>query len=77
LPAARAARFPEPTFHDLRHAGASLMVAADCHVEVIAEQMGCSGDGASGLRGPPRCGNQVGLDRADAENEKRPRPGPS
>ena len=45
-PAARAAGMPELTFHDLRHTGASLMIAAGCHVKVIAEQMGHS-DGAA------------------------------
>ena len=45
-PAARAARMPELTFHDLRHTGASLMIAAGCHVKVIAEQMGHSDGGA-------------------------------
>jgi integrase len=39
-PAARAAGIPELTFHDLRHTGASLMIAAGCHVKTIAEQMG-------------------------------------
>jgi integrase len=39
-PAAKAAGIPELTFHDLRHTGASLMIAAGCHVKVIAEQMG-------------------------------------
>ena len=33
-PAARAAGMPELTFHDLRHTGASLMIAAGCHVKV-------------------------------------------
>ncbi|MQB02535.1 MAG: tyrosine-type recombinase/integrase, partial [Actinobacteria bacterium] len=37
-PAARAAGIPELTFHDLRHTGASLMIAAGCHVKVIAAQ---------------------------------------
>ena len=45
-PAARAAGIPELTFHDLRHTGASLMIAAGCHVKVIAEQMGHSDGGA-------------------------------
>ena len=45
-PAARAAGFPELTFHDLRHTGASLMIAAGCHVKVIAEQMGHADGGA-------------------------------
>ena len=49
-PAARAAGFPELTFHDLRHTGASLMIAAGCHVKVIAEQMGHSDGGALVLR---------------------------
>lgn len=44
-PAAAAAGFPELTFHDLRHTGASLMIAAGCHVKVIAEQMGHSDGG--------------------------------
>jgi integrase len=39
-PADRAAGFPELTFHDLRHTGASLMIAAGCHVKVIADQIG-------------------------------------
>jgi integrase len=41
---------PELTFHDLRHTGASLMVAAGCHVKVIAEQMGHSDGGALVLK---------------------------
>jgi integrase len=41
---------PELTFHDLRHTGASLMIAAGCHVKVIAEQMGHSDGGALVLR---------------------------
>jgi integrase len=45
-PAARAAGIPELTFHDLRHTGASLMIAAGCHVKVIAEQMGHADGGA-------------------------------
>jgi integrase len=45
-PAARGAMIPELTFHDLRHTGASLMIAAGCHVKVIAEQMGHSDGGA-------------------------------
>lgn len=45
-PAARHADMPELTFHDLRHTGASLMIAAGCHVKVIAEQMGHA-DGGS------------------------------
>jgi integrase len=49
-PAAAAAGFPELTFHDLRHTGASLMIAAGCHVKVIAEQMGHSDGGALVLR---------------------------
>ncbi len=49
-PAARAAGVPELTFHDLRHTGASLMIAAGCHVKVIAEQMGHSDGGALVLR---------------------------
>lgn len=49
-PAARAAGFPELTFHDLRHTGASLMIAAGCHVKVIAEQMGHADGGALVLR---------------------------
>jgi integrase len=36
---------PELTFHDLRHTGASLMIAARCHVTVIAERMGHSDGG--------------------------------
>jgi integrase len=49
-PAAAAAGVPELTFHDLRHTGASLMIAAGCHVKVIAEQMGHSDGGALVLR---------------------------
>lgn len=49
-PAARAAGFPELTFHDLRHTGASLMIAAGCHVKVIAEQMGHSDGGGLVLK---------------------------
>ncbi len=49
-PAARAAGIPELTFHDLRHTGASLMIAAGCHVKVIAEQMGHADGGALVLR---------------------------
>ncbi len=49
-PAARAAGIPELTFHDLRHTGASLMIAAGCHVKVIAEQMGHSDGGGLVLR---------------------------
>ena len=49
-PAARAAGFPELTFHDLRHTGASLMIAAGCHVKVIAEQMGHADGGALVLK---------------------------
>ncbi len=45
-PAARAAGIPELTFHDLRHTGASLMIAAGCHVKTIAEQMGHADGGA-------------------------------
>jgi len=49
-PAARAAGFPDLTFHDLRHTGASLMIAAGCHVRVIAEQMGHSDGGGLVLK---------------------------
>jgi integrase len=49
-PAARHAGKPELTFHDLRHTGASLMIAAGCHVKVIAEQMGHADGGALVLR---------------------------
>jgi integrase len=49
-PSARAAGMPELTFHDLRHTGASLMIAAGCHVKVIAEQMGHSDGGALVLK---------------------------
>jgi integrase len=45
-PAAAAAGIPELTFHDLRHTGASLMIAANCNVKVIAEQMGHADGGA-------------------------------
>ena len=41
---------PALTFHDLRHTGASLMIAAGCHVKVIAEQMGHVDGGALVLR---------------------------
>jgi integrase len=49
-PASCHAGMPELTFHDLRHTGASLMIAAGCHVKVIAEQMGHSDGGALVLR---------------------------
>jgi integrase len=49
-PAAKAAGIPELTFHDLRHTGASLMIAAGCHVKVIAEQMGHSDGGGLVLK---------------------------
>ena len=51
----RGGEIPEPTFHDLRHTGASLMIAAGCHVMVIAEQMGHSDGGGLVLKryGPP------------------------
>jgi integrase len=49
-PAACHAGIPELTFHDLRHTGASLMIAAGCHVKVIAEQMGHADGGALVLR---------------------------
>jgi integrase len=49
-PAACHAGMPELTFHDLRHTGASLMIAAGCHVKVIAEQMGHSDGGALVLK---------------------------
>jgi integrase len=49
-PAARASGLPRLTFHDLRHTGASLMIAAGCHVKVIAEQMGHSDGGALVLK---------------------------
>ena len=49
-PPARAAAMPELTFHDLRHTGASLMIAAGCHVKVIAEQMGRSDGGGLVLK---------------------------
>jgi len=48
-PAAVHAGMPELTFHDLRHTGASLMIAAGCHVKVIAE-MGHSDGGALVLK---------------------------
>ncbi len=44
-PAARHAGMPELSFHDLRHTGASLMIAAGCHVKVIADRMGPSDGG--------------------------------
>lgn len=50
MPAAVAAGIPELTFHDLRHTGASLMIAAGCHVKVIAERMGHSDGGALVLK---------------------------
>jgi integrase len=49
-PAARHAGIPELTFHDLRHSGASLMIAAGCHVKVIAERMGHADGGGLVLR---------------------------
>jgi integrase len=49
-PAACHAQMSELTFHDLRHTGASLMIAAGCHVKVIAEQMGHSDGGALVLK---------------------------
>ncbi len=49
-PAARHAGIPELTFHDLRHTGASLMIAAGCHVKVIAERMGHADGGTLVLR---------------------------
>ena len=49
-PAACHAGMPELTFHDLRHTGASLMIAAGCHVKVIADRMGHSDGGALVLR---------------------------
>jgi integrase len=49
-PAACHAAIPELTFHDLRHTGASLMIAAGCHVKVIAEEMGHADGGALVLR---------------------------
>jgi integrase len=49
-PAARAAGIPDLTLHDLRHTGASLMIAAGCHVKVIAEQMGHSDGGGLVLK---------------------------
>ena len=49
-PAAVAAGIPELTFHDLRHTGASLMIAAGCHVKVIAERMGHSDGGGLVLK---------------------------
>jgi integrase len=45
-PAARAAGIPKLTFHDLRHTGASLMIAAGCHIKVIADQMRHADGGA-------------------------------
>ena len=45
-PAACHAGIPDLTFHDLRHTGASLIIAAGRHVKVIAEQMGHSDGGA-------------------------------
>ncbi len=49
-PAACHAGIPELTFQDLRHTGASLMIAAGCHVKVIAERMGHSDGGTLVLR---------------------------
>jgi integrase len=49
-PAARHAGIPELTFHDLRHTGASLMIAAGCNVKAIAEQMGHADGGGLVLR---------------------------
>ena len=45
-PAAAAIGVADLTFHDLRHTGASLMIAAGCNVKVIAEQMGHADGGA-------------------------------
>jgi integrase len=44
------AGIPELTFHDLRHPGASLMIAAGYHVKVIAEQMGRTDGGGLVLK---------------------------
>jgi integrase len=49
-PAAAACGIPDLTFHDLRNTGASLMIAAGCHVKVIAEQMGHADGGTLVLR---------------------------
>lgn len=49
-PAARHAGMLDLTFHDLRHTGASLMIAAGCHVKVIAERMGHSDGGTLVLK---------------------------
>ena len=49
-PAGAAIGVPDLTFHDLRHTGASLMIAAGCNVKVIAEQMGHADGGALVLR---------------------------
>ncbi len=49
-PAACHAGIPELTFHDLRHTGASLMIAAGCHVKVIADRMGHADGGTLVLR---------------------------
>jgi integrase len=48
--AAIRAGLPAMTVHDLRHTGASLMIASGTHVRVIAEQMGHSDGGALVLR---------------------------
>ncbi len=64
-PAAKAAGIPELTFHDLRHTGASLMIAAGCHVKVIAEQMGHSDGGGArpeALRTPLQGRSPAGRD---------------
>jgi integrase len=49
-PAARAAGVPQLTFHDLRHTGASLMIASGANVKAIAEQMGHVDGGALVLK---------------------------
>ena len=67
LPAARPAT---RTFHDLRRTDASLMIAAVCHVKVIAEQIGHSDGGALGSRAagtstrrPAQRGDRAGITR--------------
>ncbi len=49
-PAAKAAAIPELTFHDLRHTGASLMIAAGCHVKVSPSRWAISDGGGLVLK---------------------------
>ena len=45
-PAAQHAGIPQLTFHDLRHTGASLMIAAGIHARTIAHHLGHTDGGA-------------------------------